>query len=279
MHKKNGHADGKFVNRYYVTEVDAFEDSIYCHHTIIGENFVPEHVHDKDQFLYTEGGVVFLKTSEKSYFLPARHYIWIPAGVKHSIHPSSPNVVMRNLYFPKFESDTAFYKKTNIYPVDDLLMELIMFTNRWNGNIFPVEEPKFSLAKSFKLILPELSKHELPLALPYPNNQKLKDIVTYLESKIDENISFKSLSIKFDISERTLARLFQKELNMSFIQYYTILRMLTALKLLLDDKLSVNEVAIRVGYNSLPTFSNTFNKVIGVRPSEYVKQKELLYQS
>lgn len=279
MHKKNIQTDGKFVNRYYVTEVDAFEDSIYCHHTIIGESFVPEHVHDKDQFLYTEGGVVFLKTSEKSYFLPARHYIWIPAGVKHSIHPSSPNVVMRNLYFPKFDSDTAFYSKTNIYPVDDLLMELIMFTNRWNGNIFPVEEPKFSLAKSFKLILPELSKNELPLALPYPNNQKLKDIVTFLESKIDENISFKSLSVKFDISERTLARLFQKELNMSFIQYYTILRMLTALKLLLDDKLSVNEVAIRVGYNSLPTFSNTFNKVIGVRPSEYVKQKELLYNS
>ncbi|HAL53194.1 MAG TPA: AraC family transcriptional regulator, partial [Sphingobacterium sp.] len=27
---------------------------------------------------------------------------------------------------------------------------------------------------------------------------------------------------------------------------------------------------------SLPTFSNTFNKVVGIRPSEYVKQKELL---
>jgi len=52
--------------------------------------------------------------------------------------------------------------------------------------------------------------------------------------------------------------------------------MLTALKLLLDEKLSVNEVALKVGYSSLPTFSNTFNKVIGVRPSEYVKQKQLL---
>ncbi|WP_373564807.1 hypothetical protein [Sphingobacterium sp. E70] len=33
--------------------------------------------------------------------MPARHYLWIPAGVKHSIHPSTPEVVMRNLYFPK----------------------------------------------------------------------------------------------------------------------------------------------------------------------------------
>ena len=276
MNIKSDIKDPKYVNRYYVTEVDSFEDSIYCHHAIIGESFITEHAHNKDQFLYTEGGVVFLKTAEKSYFLPARHYIWIPAGIRHSIHPSTPDVVMRNLYFPKYDTDQEFYKKINIYPVDDLLNELIMFTNRWNGNIFPVEEPKYSLAKAFKLLLPEISQHELPLALPYPNNQKLKDIVTFLESRIEENVSFKTLSQKFNISERTLARLFQKELNMSFIQYYTILRMLTALKLLLDEKLSVNEVALKVGYSSLPTFSNTFNKVIGVRPSEYVKQKQLL---
>ena len=69
---------------------------------------------------------------------------------------------------------------------------------------------------------------------------------------------------------------FSKELNMSFIQYYTILRMLKALKLLLDEKLTVNEVALKVGYSSLPTFSNTFNKIVGVRPSEYVKHKNHL---
>ena len=110
----------------------------------------------------------------------------------------------------------------------------------------------------------------------YPKDEKLKNVITYLEKNIAENISFKNLAEYFDISERTLARLFQKELNMSYIQYFTILRMLTSLKLLLDEKLSVNEVALRVGYSSLPTFSNTFNKVIGVRPSEYVKNRNLL---
>ncbi|MGX1642205.1 AraC family transcriptional regulator [Sphingobacterium sp. NPDC055431] len=258
-----------------MTEVDTYDNSIYCHHAVMGDS-VTEHSHKKGQFLYTEGGVVFLKTAEKSYFLPARHYIWIPPHVKHSIHPSSSEVVMRNLYFPKYETDTEFFDKVNIYPVNDLLIELIMFTNRWNGNIFPEEEPRYSIAKAFKLILPELSQTELPLALPYPKNDKLKQIINYLELNIAENISFKSLAEHFDISERTLARLFQKELAMSYIQYFTILRMLTSLKLLLDDKLSVNEVALRVGYNSLPTFSNTFNKVIGVRPSEYVKNRNLL---
>lgn len=266
----------EYVNKYYITEVDAFEDSIYCHHAVMGDSYIVEHIHKKGQFLYTEGGVVYLKTATKSYFLPARHYIWIPAGVSHSIHPSSTNVVMRNLYFPTFDTDTEFFSKINIYPVNNLLNELIMFTNRWNGNIFSTEEPKYSIAKAFKLILPELSQSELPLALPYPQHPKLKSIVAHLEENISESVSFKSLAQKFVISERTLARLFQKELNMSFIQYYTILRMLTALKLLLDEQLSVNEVALRVGYSSLPTFSNTFNKIIGVRPSDYVKHQKIL---
>lgn len=268
--------DKEYVSKYYMTEVDAFAESIYCHHAMMGEEIIKEHKHAKGQFLYTEGGVVFLKTIDKSYFLPARHYIWIPAGIKHSIHPSSPNVIMRNLYFPPFATDTDFFQKINIYPVNDLLIELIMFTNRWNGNIFPHDESKFSIAKAFKLLLPELSHSELPLALPYPQHDKLKKIVSYLEKNISENNNFKALAQKFDVSERTLARLFQKELNMSFIQYYTILRMLTALKLLLDQKLTVNEVALKVGYSSLPTFSNTFNKIIGIRPSDYVKTKNTL---
>ncbi|NGM89955.1 AraC family transcriptional regulator, partial [Parapusillimonas sp. SGNA-6] len=201
----------EYVDKYYMTEIDVFKDSIYCHHALMGDSYIVEHNHIKGQFLYTEGGVVFLKTADKSYFLPARHYIWIPSGVRHSIHPSSPHVIMRNLYFPRFETDTAFFDKINIYPVNDLLIELIMFTNRWNGNIFPSNEPNYSIAKAFKLLLPELSQSELPLALPYPQHPKLKNIVDYLEKNIKENIGSKLLADKFDISERSLARLFQKE--------------------------------------------------------------------
>src|SRR5690606_17510911 len=241
----------------------------------MGEKFIPEHVHKKGQFLYTEGGVVYLNTPEQSYFLPARHYIWIPAGVPHSIHPSTPEVIMRNLYFPMSEEDDVFFQRTAIYPVDDLLMELMMFTNRWNGNIQPSDERRFTIAKALKMLLPESGNGALPLALPYPRDHRLIKIVEHLDQNISENISFSRIAEQFGISERTLARLFQKELNMSFIQYFTILRMLKGLKLLLDEKLSINEVASRVGYSSLPTFSNTFTRIVGVRPSEYVKHKGL----
>lgn len=266
--------DAKYINQYYMTEVDRYPDTIYCHHAVMGEKFILEHTHKKGQFLYTEGGVVYLNTSERSYFLPARHYIWIPAGVTHSIHPNSPEVLMRNLYFPIKENDDEFFGKIGIYPANDLLIHLMLFTNRWNGDIEPDDETRYSIAYAFKMLLPELSRNVLPLALPYPEEPRLTRIVRYMDKHVAENMGFKRLAKHFGISERSLARLFKKELKMSFIQYYTIMRMLKALKLLLEDKLSINEVASRVGYNSLPTFSNTFTKVVGVRPSEYVKFNE-----
>lgn len=63
---------------------------------------------------------------------------------------------------------------------------------------------------------------------------------------------------------------------MSFIQYFTIKRILKALELLIEKKAPVNEVALAVGYNSVPTFSNTFYKLLGQRPSDYLKGLEIL---
>ncbi|WP_026712900.1 cupin domain-containing protein [Flavobacterium daejeonense] len=44
----------------------------------MGELFIPTHKHQKAQLLYAEGDVVFVTTETKTYFLPARHFIWIP---------------------------------------------------------------------------------------------------------------------------------------------------------------------------------------------------------
>ncbi|WP_028296749.1 AraC family transcriptional regulator [Olivibacter sitiensis] len=262
--------------KYYMTEVDVHSDSIYCYHNIMGEVFIPLHSHNKGQFLYTEGGVVFVKTPMKTFFLPARHYMWIAPGVDHSIHPGTPEVIMRNLYFPVYEDDDRFYSNTGVFPVSDLILQLLMFTARWHGDIFKSDSTNYTILESFKFLLEKTSKYDLPLALPLAKDERLRQVVNYLESNTSEDLLFNDLAAKFGFSPRSLSRLFQKDLGMSFIQYFTVLRMLKALQLLLEKGMSVNEVALGVGYNSLPTFSNTFQKIVGVRPSEYVKLKNVL---
>ncbi|MFV8324806.1 helix-turn-helix domain-containing protein [Flavobacterium sp. ZS1P14] len=261
--------------KYYIKEVDTDKKSIYCHHDLMGELFIPNHKHEKAQMLYSEGGIVYVTTETKTYFLPARHFIWIPGGTEHSIHPNSENVMMRNLYFPIDSNDLSFYGKEGIYPINDLLLQMLLFTNRWNGNLKKGSN-NFSIAHAIKAILPEICPTNLPLSLPLPKDIRLHKISDFLDKNLDETILFSDLAVRFGFSERSLYRLFQKDFGMSFIQYFTIRRILKAIELLLEKKLSVNEVAHAVGYNSVPTFSNTFFRILGQRPSDYLKGVEIL---
>jgi AraC-like DNA-binding protein len=261
--------------KYYIKEVDTDTKSIYCYHDLMGELLIPTHKHEKAQMLYSEGGFVHVTTETKTYFLPARHFIWIPGGIAHSIHPSSENVMMRNLYFPIDANESPFYGKEGIYPINDLLLQMMLFTNRWSGNL-KIGSRNFIIANAIKAILPEICLTNLPLALPSPKDIRLSKIISYLDENLSETILFSDLAEQFGFSERSLYRLFQKDLGMSFIQYFTIRRILKAIELLLEKKQSVNEVARAVGYNSVPTFSNTFYKILGQRPSDYLNGIEIL---
>lgn len=239
----------------------------------MGENDIFSHAHNKAQFLYTEGGIVHIVTPLKTYFLPARHYMWIAPHMIHSIHPGSPDVTMRNLYFPVEAHDLPFYFETAIYPVNDLLLQMVIFSNRWSGDLDIHDRSSYQFAKALKYILPEISIYRLPLALPYAKDKRLEKIVGYMRENIQETILLPALARKFGFSERSLSRLFHSDLGMSFIQYLTIQRMMLALQLLMQDNMSVKEVAGLVGYNSVPTFSTTFFKIIGTRPADYIKMR------
>lgn len=263
------------TDRYYLTEVDKHPDSIYCHHDLMGELLIPQHYHNKAQFLYVEGGIAYVKTDISTYFLPARHYMWIPPGVKHSIHPNSEDVMMRNLYFPVEKKDVVFYEEEGIYPVNDLLLNLLLFTNRWKGDLYKGSR-NYIVAKALKVLLPDISGKNLSLSLPLAKDARLIKITDYIASHIGDAISFEDLAKRFGLSTRTLHRLFVKDLGMSFMQFFTISRMLRAVELLQDKSMPVSEVALAVGYNSLPTFSNIFYKMLGQRPSEYANGRNIL---
>lgn len=260
------------MNPYYISEVDVNPDSIYCHHDHMGEKFIPEHDHKKGQLLYTEGGIVHVRTPLKTYYLPALHFMWLPPGVLHSIHPSSPEVVMRNLYFPVDSHDGAFFSREGIYPVNKLILELLLFTHKWNGNL-EKDSPNYHIAMGLKYLLVEMQSKVLPLSLPLASDSRLNAVLQHIEKSLGETLLFSDLAKKFGFSERSLYRLFQKDLHMSFMEYYTVRRILRSIELLIEGKLPIGQIAGEVGYNSVPTFSNTFYSVLGRRPSHYMKSE------
>lgn len=265
----------KLNEKYYIKKVDLKLKSIYCHHDLMGELLIPTHSHLKAQMLYTEGGIVYVKTLKKRYYLPARHFMWIPAGVKHSIHPSSEKVMMRNLYFPIEQNEDDFYFNEGIYPITDLLLEMILFTKRWNGDLV-AKNPSHTIVMGLKALLPEVCKINLPLVLPYSKDFRMIDILEYIEKNIENSLRLTEIADTFRFTEKTLSRLFKKELNMTFKQYLITKRILKFIELILEKNYSIQNAAIAVGYKSVPTFSNTFFKFMGQRPSDYLNGKKVL---
>jgi len=265
----------KIAKDYYLTEVDKLPDSIYCMHDFMGEDGIQPHQHVKDQLLYTEGGLVHVNVQDITYFLPARHYMWIPAGLEHSIHPGSNTVTMRNLYFPKKQGNETFADKAGIFHVNELLLQMLIFTRQWDGDILSEQEAAFGFVSALRLTLPQLSQNQLMLMLPVPTDKRLAQIIQYMDEFMQEGVKLPQLAQHFGFSERSLSRLFKNSIRMSFVQYHTIQRMLKALQLLLDHQMEIKEVAALVGYNSIPTFSATFRKVLGTSPSVYAKRNDI----
>lgn len=74
---------------------------------------------------------------------------------------------------------------------------------------------------------------------------------------------------KFGFSVRSLTRLFQHRLHISFIQYVKMLRIIRAMELMKDTDFNVTEIAYEVGYSNISAFSNTFSQLTNMRPSEF----------
>ena len=242
---------------------------IYCYYSVMAETLVPRRKHEHGQLIYMEGGKVYVDVNNTLWYLPARHCMWVPPDVYHTIHVSLPSVLVWTIYFPRSRDDSTFYKKPGIYAVNDLLLEMLYFTQKWHGTIKRKDKNRFLIVSAIKLLLSEIGSKALPFGLPMAKDDRLIRITQYLQDHFSQNIPVRDVAERFQISERTMARLFKQDLHMSFIAYLETLRIIRALELIATNKHTIKEVCYLVGYESVPTFSNRFKKMVGVSPTAY----------
>ena len=120
------------------------------------------------------------------------------------------------------------------------------------------------------LILPDLQGTSLGLRLPASRHPKVLRILNILLSDLSERVSIEQVAASAGVSTRTISRLFQKELGMSFAGFLKVARIIKALELLCLPGASVAETAYRVGYESVPSFSNSFQEIVGARPQSFL---------
>ena len=97
---------------------------------------------------------------------------------------------------------------------------------------------------------------------------RVASAIRIMESRIDEPVSISAIASEMEMSVRMLENLFIEAMKISPGKYYRNLRLQVARRLAVDTKLSVQEIAIRTGFNSLSAFSRSYKNSFGVSPTE-----------
>lgn len=106
---------------------------------------------------------------------------------------------------------------------------------------------------------------------PSESNDIIKKTCTYIEDHLSEDISISTLCDISNKNPKQLNRLYQKEFQLSVLEYIIKCRLKKARELLLFSNCSITTIATATGFNSLHYFSNLFKEKMGVSPQEYRK--------
>lgn len=94
-------------------------------------------------------------------------------------------------------------------------------------------------------------------------------VLAYMQSHLDDSITFTILEHHFDCSRDVLTKRFRKEQGETPIRALARLRLEHARHLLQNTELTVSQIAHAIGYQDLAGFSHFFKKHAGHSPSEF----------
>lgn len=224
---------------------------------------IPPHSHRRAQLIYARLGVMTVTTDTGAFVVPTQRAVWMPAGTVHAV-TSRTAFAMRTLLI-RSEAVPELPGACCVVNVSPLLRELIL-------QIVDLPETYDADSAEARLTMVALDQirtlNVAPLHLPIPNDARLRRVTDPLRDDPSDPRDLSAWAKSAGVGERTLARLFQSETNMSFRTWRQQVRMLHALALLAEGQ-SVTHVALDVGYDSPSAFTAMFRRTLGVSPSQY----------
>jgi AraC-like DNA-binding protein len=225
---------------------------------------IPLHFHDRDQLVYASRGVMTVRTRDGTWVVPPQRAVWIPARIPHTITMSGL-VAMRTLYLrPRL---SALPRDCCVINVSALLKELILHactvqglkkTVKWQAHLVAVLLYQLEAAPT------------IPLQLPHLSDPRLVRIAEMLTGDPGDRRTLAELCRTAGAGKRSVERLFQQEIGMTFGKWRQQVRLMQGMRLLAEGA-KVTHAALESGYSTPSAFISMFRKALGVTPSSYFR--------
>ena len=248
------------------------------------------HFHAWAQLAYCTSGMVQVTAAqsgqasgEVTYIVPPSRAVWVAPGARHSISVLEA-AEFRTLYIHASATPPG-WQDCRVLVVSPLLREAIQALDQLapvsmasaTEAFTPLNAARQQLLSA--LVLDEITHADiqsLGVALPHPQtgDKRLRALCEAVLRTPSSRATLAQWAAHIGASERTLARLFRDELNLSYQQWRQQAVLAHALPLLARGQ-PVSQVAAASGYASDSAFSAMFKAAIGQPPSHFHSKKWL----
>lgn len=253
--------------------VAKYPDLLIIHQKFPGKE-IGYHSHDEHEFIIPLQGSIRIFDDAFDLKCGAGKLVYMPPKIGHHFSSSASGEGERIVLLitsKKWNKSCSKKFSPSQLPFNSLARELIFYL---------LLNPKSKFVKSFSTALIEnliegLSNFEENLLIQEKSilskitDERIKQALELIDDDIEINVS--ELAKKCGLSPRNMNKLFLKEVGSSPKNLMVQKKILKAKELLKTTNMTVTDIGLEVGYNSLSKFIQNFQKFTGVLPSSYKK--------
>jgi AraC-like DNA-binding protein len=212
-------------------------------------------------------GTMMCEAAGGLWIVPPRCALWIPSSVRHGVKASGMIEGYSAFVDPALTSRLP--SDCCAITVSPLLRELVIRSAR-----FPALYPDGGIESHVAtLLLDEIAVAPVSKMqhVPMPEEPRLRKVVDALIRDPADRGTLETWAKRVGLSERTMSRLVLQETGMTFGRWRQQIGIVCALQWMARG-MSIQQVAIDLGYESAGGFVTMFRKAMGISPGRYMAE-------
>lgn len=260
------------------------------------EDIIPWHWHEELEISYVKSGGLQLKTPSESHDLKEGDCIILNSNILHYGTSASGCELQSMVFHPKLitgSSESVFAQK--------YILPLVSCCT-FKGYVFGEEERQTAerdFTEAFAALERDVPGFEFIVrnrlsdiclytyrhyvreietaTIELDRDQiRIKEMLDYIHNNYASDLTVAEIAKAADVSERECLRCFQRNIQLSPVQYLLKYRITQGASLLVNSPFcTVSEISTLCGFNSLSNFSKLFKRFYGTTPRAYRERQKI----
>ena len=260
--------------------------------------------HERAGILFLLSGDCLFETSKTGIPISESHILVISPGEVHRLKRHTQDYFISMTILLDSDIETVFRRhgseagcgflaesgKTFVIDLDtDVTQCMMLFAKKlYRETIHHQPENDFYSQSLVNLIVFEMMKliqyanrvqDIVPVRNNYEDSAIVKKAIQYINLNYqEEDINLEKIAGVLWVNPSYLSRQFKSKVGVSITDFTTAKRVFAAKNLLISTDLQISDVALSVGYGSIPYFNSVFKKSTGCNPTQFRKAKKQAWE-